>query len=206
MDIRPDDLVKKYAAMGEPELQEFARLYDSLTGPAQDALRAEFARRNLSPDSIGETDDPPVHPQFVTLRRYRDLSEAIVARSLLESAGIPAYLRDENLVRLDWFKSNFIGGGRLQVDASDEPAAAEILAQPIPDTIQFDDGLEFQQPRCPQCSSINIGLEGSSGTAETAAYAVLPSLSGADEIWNCNECGSRWEDAEEDTDEPGISQ
>ena len=103
--------------MDEPELQELARSYDSFTGPAQDARRDEFTRRNLGPDNIGETDDPAsVHPQFVTLRRYRDLSEAIVARSLLESAGIPVHLRDEDLIRLDWTKSNFIGGIRLQVD------------------------------------------------------------------------------------------
>lgn len=52
---------------------------------------------------------------LTTIRRFRDLSEAIVARSLLESGGIEAYLCDENLVRLDWQISNFIGGIRLQV-------------------------------------------------------------------------------------------
>lgn len=198
MDIRPDDLLKKYAAMEESELQELARSYDSLTSPAQDALRDEFARRNLSPDSIGETDNlAPTQCEFVTLRRYRDLSEAIVDRSLLESAGIPVYLRDENLVRQDWFYSNFIGGIRLQVDLGDESAANEILAQPIPDSIQLDKGPDYEQPRCPKCNSINVSLEGTSGTAETAAYAIFPTISGADEIWNCNECGARWEDIED---------
>jgi hypothetical protein len=71
--------------------------------------------------------------QLVTLRRYRDLSEAIVARSMLEAAGIAAWLRDENLVRLEWQISNFIGGIRLQVDLSEAEAAEELLSQPIPE-------------------------------------------------------------------------
>jgi hypothetical protein len=50
---------------------------------------------------------------LTTIRRCRDLSEAIVARSLLESSGIDVNLCDENLVRLDWQVSNFIGGIRL---------------------------------------------------------------------------------------------
>jgi hypothetical protein len=54
---------------------------------------------------------------LVTIRHYRDLSEAIVARSLLESCGIDAYLGDENLVRLAWQLSNLVGGIGLQVGA-----------------------------------------------------------------------------------------
>jgi hypothetical protein len=56
---------------------------------------------------------------LVIIKRYRELSEAIVARSLLESAGIVVALCDENLVRLDWEISNFIRGIRLQVDSED---------------------------------------------------------------------------------------
>ena len=198
MDISPEELLRKYAAMSEPELQELSRSYDSLTGPAQDALRNEFARRNLSPDSIGETDEPTsVHPQFVTLRRYRDLSEAIVARSLLESAGIPAYLRDENFIRLDWPMSNVIGGIRLQVDARDEHSATEFLAQPIPDTIPFDDQAEFLQPHCPECQSTDITFEGSSRKAALVGlYVASIPLPLGSKTWLCGNCGARWEDAE----------
>ena len=135
---------------------------------------------------------------FVTLRRYRDLSEAIVARSLLESAGIPAYLRDENLIRLDWPMSNVIGGIRLQVDASDEQSATEFLAQPIPDSIPFDDQAEFLQPQCPQCQSTDITFEGSSRKAALVGLyiASLPLPLGS-KTWLCGNCCARWEDAEE---------
>lgn len=125
MEQAQEDLVASYAKLEEPELMELARTYDSLTDSAQSALRAEFARRGLEPPLIEEVPEPEFR-SLITLRRYRDLSEAIVARSLLESAGIAVYLRDENLVRLDWQVSNFIGGIRLQVDAANEQSALEV--------------------------------------------------------------------------------
>jgi hypothetical protein len=39
---------------------------------------------------------------------------------MLECAGIYVFLRDENLIRLDWQVSNLIGGIRLEVEAKDE--------------------------------------------------------------------------------------
>ena len=94
--------------------------------------------------------------KLVTIRRYRDLSEAIVARSLIESSGITAYLYDENLVRLDWQISNFIGGIRLQVELADETEATELLNQSVPDTIYFGTAEAYAQPHCPVCSSTKI--------------------------------------------------
>ena len=51
-----------------------------------------------------------------------------MARSVLESAGIPCFLRDENTVRNDWLLSNLMGGMRLMVNANDREAAEAILA------------------------------------------------------------------------------
>src|SRR6202008_3613019 len=121
------------------ELMALAQGYDSLTDDAQTALRAEFSKRSIEPPLV-EPEALPEKRNLVTIRRYRDLSEAIVARSFLESAGIPVYLRDENLVRLDWQVSNFIGGIRLQVEADDEQAAVELLNQPVSPTIELPEG------------------------------------------------------------------
>jgi len=201
MDVSKEDLVKKYAEMGDIELQELARSYDSLTESAQEFLRAEFARRNLEPESIGEEEISPASREFVTLRRYRDLTEAMVARSVLESAGIPAYLRDENLVRMDWLRSNFIGGIRLQVDADNAEAAADLLAQPIPQTIRFDEGPEFSQPHCAGCNSANIAMPGTCMGAPLDAREVasLP-LPLNHDLWICMDCGAQWEELAEDSD------
>jgi hypothetical protein len=204
MNPSPEELASNYAQMSESELMDIARSYDSLTESAQAALRAEFTRRHLDPPTIDELYNPEVSgPNFVTVRRYRDLSEAIVARSLLQSAGIHAYLRDENLVRLEWQISNFIGGIRLQVERADEAAAAEILNQPIPDTVPFDDTAEFAQPLCPRCGSTNITFQGSSrGAALASLYFLSLPLPLGEETWLCNDCDARWTDDRDDSSVP----
>jgi hypothetical protein len=201
MDLDPKDIAEGYKNMPEGELLKVARSYDSLTEIAQAAIRGEFARRNLEPPIIEDEEDAPERRKLVTLRRYRDLSEAIVARTLLESAGIYVFLRDENLVRLDWQVSNFIGGIRLQVDDKDEAAATELLHQSIPDVIPFDDEEDFLQPQCPKCGSTDITFEGSSRGAALASVSVfaLPLPLGR-ETWLCNACEARWEDLEDDSD------
>jgi hypothetical protein len=198
--IDPEELAADYAKLGELELLELAHSYDSLTDPAQAALRAEFARRNLEPPYIEEKDDEADRRSLVTVRRYRDLSEAIVARSLLESAAIYVFLRDENLVRLDWQVSNFVGGIRLQVEAKDEAAAVELLNQSIPTSIPFGDEAEYVQPHCPRCGSTDITFEGSSrGPALASLYLLSIPLPLGHQTWLCHSCESRWEDSQDDT-------
>jgi Putative prokaryotic signal transducing protein len=194
------DFVMSYANLSEPELVELARSYDTLKGEAQVALREEFARRGLEPPLVEEVEsrEPPAQRNLVTIRRYRDLSEAIVARSMLESAGIGVYLRDENLVRLDWQVSNFIGGIRLQVDAADEPNALELLSQPVQDSIPYGEGDEFTQPHCPSCGSTDITFEGASrGAALASLYILSVPLPFGHETWLCGACGARWEDTKD---------
>ena len=195
----PQDLGARYAGMNEPELMKLARSYDSLTPDAQSAIRAEFARRALEPPIVEETLEPlPELRSLVTIRRFRDLSEAIVARTLLESAGIPVFLRDENLVRLDWQVSNFIGGIRLQVDRENEQGALELLQQPVPKSISFEAGQEFPQPHCPNCGSVDITFNGASRGAALASVSILSlPLPSGPETWSCNTCGVRWEETED---------
>lgn len=171
------DFPSRYAAMSETELMELARAYDSLVEPAQAALRAEFARRNLEPPLLDEPET--IEPRdLVTIERFRDLPAADLARGLLDAAGIPAWVQDDHLVRMDWFYSNAIGGLRLQVERADAEAAREILDQPMPKTIELSDGGAFAQPQCPKCGSIEIGTENfSRGT-----------------LWLCNACGARWKE------------
>jgi hypothetical protein len=185
----------EYAQMSESELLAIATSYESLTDSAQTALRAEFARRHLEPPIIEELDEEPTLRNLITVRRYRDLSEAIVARSLVESAGIFCFLKDENLVRLDWQVSNFIGGIRLQVAAEDAAAANDLLDQPIPHTIAFEGDGEFDQPHCPECHSIDISFEGSNRKAALASLYLLavPLPLGAPS-WTCQNCGCHWTD------------
>ena len=61
--------------------------------------------------------------ELVTLQRFRDVPEALLAKGKLESAGIACALADGNLVRMDWLLSNAIGGIRLQVHLQDVDSA-----------------------------------------------------------------------------------
>ena len=196
MDREQAEFRKKYAELGIPELLALGRAYDSLIESAQAALRAEFARRGMEPPLIAELEVAPATRSLVTVRRYRDLTDAIVARSMLESAGIAVYLRDENLVRLDWQVSNFIGGIRLQVDAADERNADELLSQPVPEFIAFGGEADFAQPHCPVCQSSDVTFEGASrGAALALLYVLSLPLPSGQKTWVCNHCEARWKDS-----------
>ena len=138
-----EPLAPRYHDLSDPELIRIARSYDDLTDAAQHALRQEFSRRGLEPPLVDDGVEVDRSARLVTIRRYRDLSEALVARSMLEGAGLQAFLCDENIVRLEWQISNFIGGIRLQVEALDREAASELLDHPLEETIRLSEDEVF---------------------------------------------------------------
>src|SRR5437773_1633896 len=81
--------------------------------------------------------------------------ESIISTHGTASAGAEAYLMDDNMVRMDWFYSNLIGGIKLKVQPGDVDAANEILSQPMPEAIEVE-GMDYEQPKCPQCQSLDI--------------------------------------------------
>ena len=64
------------------------------------------------------------HDQYVVVRRFIDLPQALAAKSALHSSGIESFLADENASRI--MLSN-LGGIRLFVKHSDAEAAAVAL-------------------------------------------------------------------------------
>jgi hypothetical protein len=188
-----------YSHLDDQQLLQTAYSYQDLTDAAQQALREEFSRRDLEPPILDDLAEPAESRGLVTVHRYRDLSEAIVARSFLEASGIPVFLCDENLVRLDWQISNFIGGIRLQVGTKDEADALELLTQPPDAAICYQErGETYLQPRCPVCASTDITFQGASRAAALASlYLLAVPLPPGRETWICNACGARWEDEPE---------
>jgi hypothetical protein len=185
-----------YRPISEVELRSLLADWHSLIPEARSALAAEFAFRNLDFEvPTLEEDAPPDFRELVTIRSYRDLSEAIVARAVIESAGIFCFLRDENLIRLDWQVSNFIGGIRLQVAASDAEAGLALLSQTIPNEFFIPDEQEFSQPRCPRCTSTDITWERKGRKAALASLYLfsLPFPRGSGS-WHCSSCDLHWVD------------
>jgi putative signal transducing protein len=70
---------------------------------------------------------------FVMLRRYRDLPEAAIFKSILGAESIDCVLSDENMVRMDWFWSNLLGGVKLWVRQQDLENAKELIDQESPE-------------------------------------------------------------------------
>jgi hypothetical protein len=149
-------LAARYREMSEKELAKLGSRYQSLTSTAQFALRTEFDRRGI-PAPLLADDYTPDFEELVTVRYYRDLPEAIVAKSALESAGIYSFLCDENIARLEWGYAQVVGGIRLQVRPEDREAADEVLSQPVPPVIEAE-GVYYEQPRCPVCGSLEVNI------------------------------------------------
>lgn len=127
-------LTELYAGMSDRELEELAADAASLKQTAQEVLQAEISRRGMKI----ELHYPPSNAQpgpigkLVTLRSFRDAPQALLAKSILESADIECFLGDENIVRMDWFWSYVVGGIKLWVREDDAATATEMLDQEVP--------------------------------------------------------------------------
>jgi len=193
-------LADNYAGMTDGELQRLARSAESLTDLACDALEDEMDRRHLEfpddecPDATPERRQQMEVRELVTIRQFRDLPEALLAKGSLESAGIECFLADENLVRLDWFISNFIGGIKLNVRAADAGNAQKLLDEPILEGLYVQGIGLYEQPRCPECQSLDVNFqELDRPIAYMSAFLRVPmpvQRSG----WRCHACDAEWDD------------
>jgi Putative prokaryotic signal transducing protein len=124
-------LAELYDGMEKGELEEIAGDADSLTAVAREALRSEMLGRGTEAPSLSagaaETSVKREAPSPVMIARFGGVPEALLAKSMLDSAGIESFLGDENLVRLDWFYSNLVGGIKLMVREEDAETARTLL-------------------------------------------------------------------------------
>jgi hypothetical protein len=189
-------LADNYASMTDGELQRLASHAESLTELAWDALEDELDRRNLE---LADNEAPEPRQsmevcELVTIRQFRDLPEALLAKGSLESAGIECFLADENLVRLDWFISNFIGGIKLNVRPADEANARKLLDEPILEGLYVQGVGLYEQPRCPKCQSLDVNYqELDRPIAYMSAFLHVP-IPVQRPAWSCHSCGAEWED------------
>lgn len=65
---------------------------------------------------------------LVTVATFPTAVEANLAKGCLESAGIPAFLKDEQMVGMVWHWAMALGGVKLQVGEDDAEEALDILA------------------------------------------------------------------------------
>ena len=166
-----------YSAMSDEELGQIADSGDEFSVAAQEAIQAEVAKRGLKMAiAPPRGEDVFEFNETVTVRQFRDLPEALLAKGSLESAGIQAYLVDDNMIRMDWFISNLLGGIKLKVHPEDVEAASEILNQPIPEMLDVEGVGTCDQPKCPRCQALDV------------TYMEYK------QCWTCGTCGNEWDE------------
>jgi hypothetical protein len=166
--------VKKAPLAGDPPEEE--------EGPGLD-----LAAQELEDGVEGGADD------LVTIRKFRDLPEALLAKGSLDSAGIECMLGDANTVRLSWVVSNAVGGIKLMVNAKDVGAAEEVLSQPIPHHLDVSGVGEYEQPMCPKCGSLDISFQELAPVAYLSMWLNVP-IPFHRRAWRCHACDVEWED------------
>ncbi len=199
-----------YANVADDELEALAAESASLTDVARRALQAERTRRGLPRSQPGAQDKDSrdtIAPgkdarttgssgKLATVRSFRDMPEALLAKSVLESAGIDCLLSDANIIRTDWLWSNLVGGVKLRVQQEDLDAAAQLLDQTPLESFAVQGVGDFEQPRCPRCLSLGISFANLHKPAAAAGLFVGAPLAISDPIWTCNSCGNQWQEPE----------
>jgi hypothetical protein len=131
--------------------------------------------------------------QLVTLWRYRDLPEALVARAKLDSDAVWCVLVDDNIVRLDWFWSNAMGGVRLQVEDNDVEHALALLSEEIPaGFIAEETGEAYKQPECPNCHSRDVSFEPFNKAIALVLLQFTLPVWIPKKSWICEDCRHEW--------------
>jgi hypothetical protein len=188
-------LTELYCGETDAKLETVASQAYELSDLARELLQAELVKRGLNAPLVQYPPGDEVEfRDIVTLRKFRDLPEALLAKGSLDSAGIDCQLVDDNVVRLDWLWSNLMGGVKLLVDREDAEAAEETLSQPIPESFTAADAGEYQRPHCPACQSLDVSFrELNKPVAYVSAYLGVP-LPVHRRAWRCHSCKVEWED------------
>ncbi|MGB8802456.1 MAG: hypothetical protein WCC97_17395 [Candidatus Acidiferrales bacterium] len=187
-----------YTAKSDEELAQLASDAGSLTELARSALSAVISRRGLDIPLVEKVSaDDAEQFEVIAIRRYRDIPAALLAKSILDSAGIENFLTDVNTVRMDWLWSNALGGVRLFVKDSDASAAEELLNQSFQDSFEVEGQERFMQPRCPVCQSFDVSYKGLHKRIAYASIILHVPIPLSRLGWRCASCGHMWEDPDD---------
>jgi len=190
-------LAQLYGAMADGELEKLADDAGSLSATAQRALQFEIAKRGLELDLEFRGDAPAAEPVFsklVTIRQFRDVQNAYLAKGLLDSAGIESFLFDENIVRMDWLYSNLVGGVKLRVREEDAAEALELLDAGKAEDSEAEVAEEPVPERCPNCRSTDVAHQPLMKRLAYLSVLLGFPMPVKHVGWKCGFCGHVWGD------------
>lgn len=132
------------------------------------------------------------HTAFVVVRAFTNVPEAHVARSVLDSTGIPTRIADEHLVSADWLYSNAIGGVKLLVP-EDRVAEALAVLDATPTEVELPPYLAGQEPaaQCRACGgeAFEFVVQGRRWAALSWLLVGLPFIP-VRKVYLCRNCGT----------------
>lgn len=135
--------------------------------------------------------------RFVLLRRFRDLPDAFLFQSILDSADVECFLADENTIRMNWFWSNLLGGIKLFVRAADVGAASALFDRPVLDGFDVEGIGEYRQPRCANCNSLEVSFNGLNKPVDYIRALLGGPRRLCRSLWHCDTCGEHWPESDE---------
>jgi hypothetical protein len=142
---------------------------------------------------------------LITIAKFLSLGEAKLAQGKLVSAGVSAFVCDENMHAMNWHMGMALGGIRLQVPDSQVVRALEVLddfepEESVESQLEEDDEME-EVACCPECESLEIREVASSTprqiTLWSAAIPFPESPTQTSRRWRCLMCGYQWREADE---------
>src|SRR5580704_14874948 len=144
--------------------------------------------------------------ELVTISKFVSLGEAKLAQGKLISAGISAFVCDENMHAMNWHMGMALGGIRLQVPESQVVRALEVLDDFEPEEsveAEMEDGDDEMEEVacCPECESLEIREVASANPRQIALWsAAIPfpePPTHETHRWKCLSCGYQWREAED---------
>jgi len=146
-----------------------------------------------------------VGEHLVTVATYREMSDAVVAKSKLDAAGIHCVLstapdprpagRTADSPGMDGFRARASDDVHLQVHEEDAETATQILTGATDDE-EFDDLLE--EPECPSCGSMDLHYHDGKHWRPWVGVFVAgeQTVASHKREWRCDECGATWTEDE----------
>ncbi len=131
--------------------------------------------------------------KLVTIAQYRDLPQAGLDKSILESQGITCFLDNEFTIGVNWLYSTALGGVKINVLEDDVARAKEILQDNRDANVDVstEEGLP-PETVCPLCGLPEITTK--NYTRKIAAINLLFGLPFFFFLkrYRCNSCGHQW--------------
>ena len=129
--------------------------------------------------------------ELKTIASFSFAHEAHLAKSKLEASSIPAFIKDEHTITMNWLYSNALGGVKLQVLEDQDGEAIDILRADFSKDIDAVFGSTTRV--CPDCGgedycSYTKGKKSAFMTALLLGFPLILCQHG----FKCNNCDRFW--------------